>query len=318
MTLRCAILDDTSGRSLSLGDWASLGDRVRVRAIGRHLEGDALVAEVADCAVLVVIRERTPLDAATLARLPALGLVVTPGMKNAAIDLAAAARQGVVVCGTSSGSAPPAELTWALILGLCREVVAENDALRAGGPWQTTMGADLAGARLGVVGLGRIGQRVARVGAAFDMDVVAWSPNLTPEAAAAGGARWVGKDELLATSDVVTLHLRLGARSRGVVGAAELRRMKPTALLINTSRAALVDHDALLRALREGWIRGAGVDVFHQEPLAPDDPMRALPRLLATPHLGYVTEANYRGWFAQVIEDIAAWLDGAPRRVLNG
>jgi phosphoglycerate dehydrogenase-like enzyme len=239
-------------------------------------------------------------------------------MKNASVDVAAAAARGVTVCGTASRSEPPAELTWALILGLARHVLPEATTFRANGPWQSSIGSDLHGRTLGILGLGKIGVRVARVGLAFDMRVAAWSENLTEErAAAAGVSRAASKEALLEQSDVASIHLILSRRTRGLVGEAELRRMKKTACLINTSRAAIVDRGALVRALREGWIAGAGLDVFDEEPPAPDDPLRTLPNVLATPHLGYVSWDNYRTYYGEAVEDIRAFLDGSPIRVIT-
>ncbi|MCT4354745.1 D-2-hydroxyacid dehydrogenase family protein [Streptomyces sp. Je 1-79] len=319
MKPRCAVLDDYQGVALSSADWSPLADRVDVRVLREHLtDRDALVAAVGDCEILVVMRERTPLDAELLGRLPRLRLVVTSGMRNASIDLTAAAALGITVCGTASGSEPPAELTWALILGLARQVRAEAQGLREGGPWQSTVGADLAGRTLGLVGLGKIGGRVARVGLAFGMEVLAWSPNLTQERAAEHGVAYApGKRELLERADVVSLHMVLSERTRGMVGEAELRAMRPSAYLVNTSRAGLVDGEALLRALREGWIAGAGLDVFATEPLPADDPLRTLPNVLALPHLGYVTRGNYDRYFGQAVEDIEAFLAGTPIRTLG-
>ncbi|MFE3069167.1 D-2-hydroxyacid dehydrogenase family protein [Streptomyces sp. NPDC059247] len=318
MKLRCAVLDDYQGAALTSADWGPLADRVEVRVLREHLaDRDALVAAVADCEVLVVMRERTPLDAALLERLPRLRLVVTSGMRNASVDVTAARARGITVCGTASGSEPPAELTWALLLGLARHVPAEARSLRGGGPWQSTVGADLAGRTLGLVGLGKIGARVARVGLAFGMEVRAWSPNLTEERAAEHGVGYVGdRRELFAGADFVSLHLVLSERTRGLVGEPELRAMRPHAYLVNTSRAGLVDGGALLRALREGWIAGAGLDVFETEPLPLDDPLRSLPNVLALPHLGYVTEGNYGRYFGQAVEDIEAFLAGTPVREL--
>ncbi|MBT2440771.1 D-2-hydroxyacid dehydrogenase family protein [Streptomyces sp. ISL-36] len=319
MKLRCAVLDDYQGVALASADWSPLADRVDVRVLREHLtDRDALVAAVEDCEVLVVMRERTPLDGELLKRLPRLRLIVTSGMRNASIDLAASAGLGITVCGTDSSSEPPAELTWALILGLARQVRTEAQALREGGPWQSTVDMDLAGRTLGLVGLGKIGGRVARVGLAFGMDVLAWSPHLTDERAAQHGVRRAAsKSELLESADVVSLHMVLSDRTRGLIGAEELRAMRPSAYLVNTSRAGLVDREALLRALREGWIAGAGLDVFDAEPLAADDPLRTLPNVLALPHLGYVTEGNYGRYFGQAVEDIEAFLAGAPVRVLG-
>ncbi|MBR7674038.1 D-2-hydroxyacid dehydrogenase family protein [Streptomyces daliensis] len=319
MTLHCAVLDDYQGVARSLADWSSgLGDAVEVRTVREHIaDHDRLVEEIGDCEIVVIMRERTPFPEELFARLPRLRLLVTSGMRNASVDLAAADRHGVTVCGTGSGSEAPVELTWALLLGLARGLVQENTALREGGPWQSTVGADLHGKRLGLLGLGKIGGKVARVGQAFGMDVAAWSQNLTEERAADVGARRVEtKEELLETSDFVSVHLVLGDRTRGLLGAAELRRMRPTAYLVNTSRAAIVDQDALAEALRDGWIAGAGVDVFEEEPLPVDHPYRSLPNLLATPHIGYVTRRNYEGYFREAVEDIAAWLAGEPVRRL--
>ncbi|MGV9315243.1 D-2-hydroxyacid dehydrogenase family protein [Streptomyces sp. NPDC003691] len=317
--LRCAVLDDYQDVARTLADWPRLGDRVATRFLRTPLAShDAVVDAVGDCEILVVMRERTPFPAALLDRLPRLELLITSGMRNAALDLAAAARNGVTVCGTASNSEPPAELTWALILGLARGVTVENAALRAGGPWQQSLGADLHGRRLGLLGLGKIGTKVARVGAAFGMEVAAWSPRLDPARAAAEGViPCASKEELLETSDVVSVHLVLGDRSRGLIGEAELRRMRRTAFLVNTSRAGIVDQTALLRALREGWIAGAGADVFATEPLPAGDPLRTAPNFLGLPHLGYVTRRNYEGYFGQAVENIEAYLAGDPVRTLG-
>ncbi|MFI0215753.1 D-2-hydroxyacid dehydrogenase family protein [Streptomyces lydicus] len=319
MTPRCAVLDDYQGVALSMADWSPLADAVDVRTLRQPFRSeDEVVAAIGDCEIVVVMRERTPFPASLLARLPRLRLLITSGMRNAAIDLDAAARHGVTVCGTASNTEPPVELTWALILGLARNVVTENTALRAGGPWQSTLGADLHGRTLGLLGLGKIGTRVARIGLAFGMDVVAWSRNLTPERAAEAGVRATAtKEELLESSDFASVHLVLGERTRGLLGADELRRMRPTSYLINTSRAAIVDQPALLQALRENWIAGAGLDVFEQEPLPADHPLRTLPNVLALPHLGYVTRRNYEGYFQQAVEDITAFLAGTPIRQLH-
>ncbi|MFD9034408.1 D-2-hydroxyacid dehydrogenase family protein [Streptomyces sp. NPDC059567] len=319
MKLRCAVLDDYQGVALSSADWSPLADRVDVRVLREHLtDRDALVAAIEDCEIVVVMRERTPMDAELLKRLPRLRLIVTSGMRNASIDLAAAAGLGITVCGTASSSEPPAELTWALILGLARQVRTEAQALREGGPWQSTVGMDLAGRTLGLVGLGKIGGRVARIGLAFGMDVLAWSPNLTRERAAECGVTLApGKRELMERSDIVSLHMVLSDRTQGLIGEAELDAMRPSAYLVNTSRAGLVDGEALLRALREGGIAGAGLDVFATEPLAADDPLRTLPNVLALPHLGYVTEGNYARYFGQAVEDIEAYLAGTPVRTLG-
>ncbi|MEE7490138.1 hydroxyacid dehydrogenase [Methylobacterium oryzae] len=313
------MLDDYQQAALALADWARLSDRVAVSAIAQHIpDRDDLVARIAQAEILVIMRERTPFPAALLERLPRLELLVTSGMRNLAIDLAAAKARNVVVCGTESSPTPPTELTWALILGLARHVAPESGTLRAGGPWQSTIGTDLAGATLGVLGLGKIGTRVAEIGRAFGMRVMAWSPNLDEaRAAAAGVERAATKEALLEASDVVTIHLVLGDRTRGLLGSAELRRMRRDAFLVNTSRAPIVDQAALVRALEEGWIAGAGLDVFETEPLPADSPFRRLPNVLALPHLGYVSRNNYRTFFTQAVEDIEAWLAGAPIRRLG-
>ncbi|MFB8239987.1 D-2-hydroxyacid dehydrogenase family protein [Kitasatospora purpeofusca] len=319
MRLRCAVLDDFQGVATTIADWSPVADRVEVVAFREHPASVAeLVATVADFDIVVTLRERIAFPAEVFERLPRLRLLVASGMRNSVIDHAAARAHGVTVCGTASSSTPPVELTWALLLGLARGLVEESTALRSGGPWQSTVGADLAGRRLGLLGLGKIGARVARVGLAFDMDVLAWSSNLTGERAAEVGVRRAGsKEELLRESDFVSVHLALGARTRGLVGAPELALMRPDAYLVNTSRAAIVDQEALLAALAAGRIAGAAVDVFDQEPLPAGHPMRTAPRLLATPHLGYVSRDNYRRYYGEAVEDIAAFLAGAPVRVLG-
>jgi phosphoglycerate dehydrogenase-like enzyme len=314
--VRCVILDDYQGVALDLADWSSLD--LAVTSSREHVsDPDALVAMLAGVEVVVVMRERTPLRRDLLERLPALRLVVTSGMRNASIDLPACAELGITVCGTASSSTPPVELTWGLVLGLARNLLLESGELRRGGPWQSTLGADLAGATLGLLGLGKIGSRVAAVGQAFGMDVVAWSPHLTHERAAAAGARLVEREELFAGSDFLSVHLVLSDPTRGIVGAGELAAMRPTAYLVNTSRAGLVDTPALLDALDRGALAGAGLDVFDEEPLPAGHRLRDHPRVLATPHLGYVTRGNYTTYFAQAVEDIAAWRAGAPVRVLG-
>ncbi|MFG2072277.1 D-2-hydroxyacid dehydrogenase family protein [Nonomuraea maritima] len=313
--IRCAVLDDYQGVALGLADWS----RVRATSFREHFASrDDLVAAVRDCEIVVAMRERTPFPAEVFERLPNLRLLVTTGMSNASIDLEAARAHGVTVCGTGGGSASTVELTWALILGLARHLVSETTAMRTDGPWQRTVGADLHGRTLGLLGLGRIGSAVAAVGRAFGMEVLAWSQNLTLRRAFEHGARLApGLDALLAGSDVVSVHLVLGDRTRGLVGERELALMKPTAYLVNTSRAAIVDQAALLRALRERRIAGAGLDVFEEEPLPAGHEFRTLPNVLATPHLGYVSEANYATFFREAAEDITAYLDGSPLRVLT-
>ncbi|MER6422306.1 D-2-hydroxyacid dehydrogenase family protein [Streptomyces sp. NPDC001137] len=319
MRLRCAVLDDFQQVATELADWSPVADRVEVVSFAEHFDTeDALAFALTDFDIVVTLRERVPFPASLLARLPRLKLLVASGMRNSVIDHAAAEAHGVTVCGTASTSTPPVELTWALLLGLARSLVEESNSLRSGGPWQQTVGADLHGRRLGLLGLGRIGSRVARVGTAFGMHVSAWSQNLTKEYADEVGVELAAsKEELLSSSDYVSVHLALSERTRGLLGPAELALLKPTAYLVNTSRAAIVDQDALLAALHEGRIAGAGIDVFDIEPLPADHPMRTAPRLLATPHLGYVSRANYETYYREAVEDIRAFLDGAPVRRLG-
>jgi len=313
------VLDDFQDAALRSADWSPLEDRVDVVTFRDHIAGeDELAERLAGFDIVVTLRERVPFPGTLLDRLPRLKLLVASGMRNSAIDLAAAERNGVTVCGTASSSTPPVELTWALLLGLARNLVTENGALRTGGPWQSTVGADLHGRRLGVLGLGRIGGRVAQIGLAFGMRVSAWSQNLSQERAdEVGVERAPSLEDLLSGSDFLTVHLKLSDRTRGLLGPAELALLKPTAYLVNTSRAAIVDQKALLAALHEGRIAGAGLDVFDIEPLPADHPMRTAPRLLATPHLGYVTQDNYATYYRQAVEDIQAYLAGEPVRRLG-
>ena len=317
--LRCAVLDDYQRVALTSADWSVVTDRVDVHVHDRRVDDESeLAALLADCEIVVLMRERTAFPRSLIARLQKLQLIVTSGMRNAAIDVEAAHEHGVTVCGTASRSEPPAELTWALLLALARHVVEEAGSFRANGRWQNTVGVDLHGRTLGVLGLGNIGSRVARVGVAFGMRVLAWSENLTADRARAAGAELAAsKEDLLEQSDFVSIHLVLSARTRGLLGAADLRRMKPTAHLINTSRAPIVERQALIQALQEGWIAGAGLDVFEQEPPPPDDPLRSLPNVLATPHLGYVSRDNYKTYYGEAVEDIAAFVSGTPIRVLK-
>ncbi len=314
--MKVAILDDYQGVALQLADWSPVADRAEITVFTDHLaDPDDVVARLAPFDVVFVMRERTPLPREVLARLPRLRMIASNGKVNAAIDMAAAQQQGIEVSGSGGTAAGTVEMTWALILSAARGLPAENASLRSGG-WQTGVGTELAGRTLGVLGLGRIGSRVARVGAAFGMDVIAWSQNLTADAAEAAGARWVDRDTLLETADVVSIHLRLSDRTRGLVGADELARMKPTALLVNTSRGPIVDEAALVSALRADRLGGAGLDVFDTEPLPADHPLRRLDNVVATPHIGYVTDRQYRRFFADAVAAISDWLDrnsGAAR-----
>ena len=319
MTLRCAVLDDFQKVATTMADWTSLRDRVEVVSFPGHFASeDELAAALTGFDIVVTLRERVAFPASLLARLPRLKLLIASGMRNTVIDFAAARTQGITVCGTASSGTPPVELTWALLLGLARSIVPESDALRSGGPWQSTVGADLAGQRLGILGLGKIGSKVAKVALAFGMEVTAWSQNLTKERADEAGATLAPSlSDALATSDFVTVHLALSDRSRGLLGARELALLKPSAYLINTSRAAIVDQSALIDTLRAGRIAGAALDVYDTEPLPADHELRALPRLLATPHLGYVSEQNYRTYYTQAVENIEAYLKGAPVRRMD-
>jgi phosphoglycerate dehydrogenase-like enzyme len=315
VTVRIAVLDDYQGVALRHGPWTELAG-AEVTLLREHLpDPGELARRLQGFEVLVAMRERTQLTRDVLAELPELRLLVTTGMQNSAVDMAAAAEFGITVCGTQSDASGPAELTWGLILGLARHLVAEDASVRRGG-WQQTVGRGLRGRTLGVIGAGRIGGRVARVGRAFDMRVLAWSQNLTAERAAEAGADLVAKEELLRSSDVVSLHLRLSERTRGIIGAPDLALMRPSAVLVNTSRGALVDEQALLLALRDGTIAGAGLDTYWDEPLPSGHPISALPNTLLSPHLGYVTDSTYDVFYGQAVEDVAAFLAGAPVRVL--
>jgi phosphoglycerate dehydrogenase-like enzyme len=316
--LRCLSLDDYQDVTRKFGHWNSIADKVELHVLTDHIEGrDAVAAALADAEIVIAMRERTPFDRALFERLPKLKLLVTTGMRNVAIDMKAATERDVTVCGTGLAPSPTAELTWGLIQALLRHLPAEHENLRRGGKWQLTVGRELAGARLGIIGLGRLGSRVARVGLAFDMKVSAWSKNLTSERCAEIGVAHAGSlDELLRTSDIVTVHLVLSDRTRGLLGARELGLMKPTALLINTSRGPIVDEAALIAAMKERRIAGAGLDVFDREPLPPGHAFRTLDNVVATPHLGYVTEETYRICYGEAVENIAAWLAGKPIRVI--
>jgi phosphoglycerate dehydrogenase-like enzyme len=315
---RVAILDDYQGVALRMADWSPLAPRCQVQVFRDHLDDiEALVERLRDFEIITCMRERTPFPRALLARLPHLRLLVTTGMRNAAIDLAAATDLGILVCGTAGGpEAPPAELTWGLILALVRHIPAEDAAVRAG-HWGIAMGMSLENKVLGILGLGRLGSRVARVGVAFGMSVIAWSQNLTAERAAQSGARLVSKDELFRRADILSIHVQLSDRTRGLVGAQELRSMKPTAYLINTARGPIVDEAALIEALQTGVIAGAGLDVFDQEPLPPGHPLTKLDNTLLVPHIGYVTTEQYQVRYRETVENVVGYLEGVPLRALN-
>ena len=314
--MRIAVLDDYQNVAREMADWASLGADCEVVSFQDHLrDNDAIARRLHDFEIIVAMRERTPFPRALLEKLPRLRLLVTTGMRNASIDLAAARERGVVVCGTPGASGTTGELTWGLIHALFRQIPREDRLVREG-RWQTSVGLGLAGKTLGILGLGTIGSQVAKVGTAFNMEVIAWSQNLDAERASRAGARRVERDELLARSDVVTVHLVLSERTRGLIGERELARMKPTAFLVNTSRGPIVDEAALAAALKKGTIAGAGIDVYDNEPIAPDHPLLSAPNTVLTPHLGYVTREGYSAYFRGAVEDIAAWRRGAPTRVL--
>ncbi len=314
---RIAVLDDYQSVAAQFTDWTTLPEPADVVEFHDFVDGeDALVARLEPFDVVVAMRERTAFPRSVLERLPNLKLLVTTGRRNKSIDIEAANELGVTVCGTGILPNGTAELTWGLILAVTRHIPQEDASVRAGG-WQQTIGGDLAGARLGVVGLGGQGSQVARIGLAFGMDVVAWSQNLTDERAAEHGVRRVEREELFATSDVVTVHLLWSKRTRGLIGADDFDRMKPTAIFINTSRGPIVQTAALAEALHQGRIAGAGLDVYDQEPLPADDPIRSLPRTVLTPHLGYVTRNTYEVFYGEAVEDVAAWMRGAPVRQLG-
>jgi len=328
--MRVAILDDYQQVALASADWSAVREIAEIHVFAQHIaRTEALVSALEPYDVVVAMRERTPFDAERLSRLPRLRLLVTTGMGNAAIDLAAAAERGITVCGTGGVGSTTAELTWGLILALVRHIPEEDRrlkmaggaggaALADSGAWQQTVGTGLDGKRLGVVGLGHLGQRVAEIGRAFGMKVSAWSQNLDPEHAKKVHAKAVSKQTLFATSDVVTVHYKLSPRSVGLIGEAELALMKPTAYLVNTSRGPIVDSAALLAALRSGSIAGAALDVYDVEPLPLSSPLRSAPNVVLTPHLGYVTEESYRVFYGEAAEDIVAFAQGAPVRVLSG
>lgn len=307
--MKVAVLDDYQQVAHGYADWSGLD----VDFVGEHLTG---TERLSGREVVVAMRERMPFTRDVLASLPELTLLITTGMRNASIDLAAAADLGVTVCGTRGLRTPTSELTWAMILGLIRPVGEYDATVRSGG-WQRTVGGDLAGRTLGLVGLGNQGGAVGAVARAFGMDVIAWSPHLTEDRAAERGARLVTKEALFATADIVSLHLVLGAGTRGIVGEPELRAMRPDAYLVNTARAMLIDQQALRKAVEGRWLAGVALDVFDVEPLPADHWLRTAPGTLLSPHMGYVSDANYRLFFGDVVEDIVAYRAGAPVRVLT-
>jgi phosphoglycerate dehydrogenase-like enzyme len=327
--MRVAILDDYQQVALASADWSAVRELAEITVFTEHIaRTEALVRVLEPFSVVVAMRERTAFDAERLGRLENLRLLVTTGQANASIDLAAAGARRITVCGTDGSATATAELTWGLILALARHIPEEDHRMKAagraggaalsvGGGWQRTVGTGLAGQRLGVVGLGYQGRKVAKIGRAFGMELLAWSQNLDPERARKAHAKAVSKEELFSSSDVVTVHYKLGPRSVGLVGAAELALMKPSAFLVNTSRGPIVDGAALLAALRSGSIAGAALDVYDTEPLPLSDPLRTAPNVILTPHLGYVTDDSYRVFYTDAAEDIVAFAKGEPVRVLT-
>ena len=306
---KIAILDDYQNVALESADWSVLRDRADIAVFRNHLaEPEALIERLLPFDVVCVMRERTPLLRNVIERLPNLKLIASTGSANASIDMAAAGDRGIAVAHTGYRSDPTIELTWALILTSARNIVTESNSVRSGG-WQQTVGTDLRGKTLGLLGLGRIGSQVARVGSAFGMKLVAWSQNLTSEVAQAAGATLVSKDQLFEQADVLTIHLVLSGRTRGLVGAAELGKMKPTARLINASRGPIVDEQALISALKNKQIAGAAVDVFDIEPLPASHQFRTLANVLATPHIGYVSDGLYKTFYEDAVSNIRKWLD---------
>lgn len=314
---RLAIIDDYENAAANAADWATIRDQIEVTVFGDHLETESDIAErLRPFDAVVIMRERTAFRRTLLDRLPNLELLITSGKRNASIDVAAARRRGIIVCGTPILPYPAAEHTWALILALAKRIPADDRRMRTG-QWGADVNIGLNGKSLGIVGLGKLGAQVARVGLAFGMKVAAWSENLTREHCAEVGIDYASKENLLADADFVTIHLVLGERSRSLIGADEIALMKPTAYLINTSRGPIVDEKALVAALESHSIAGAGIDVYDVEPLPPSHPLRSLPNTVLTPHQGYVTRENFEIFFGTAIDNLRAWLAGAPINVLD-
>jgi len=314
--MRCAILDDYQNVALKMADWSAISKTVEIKVFNQWIPTAQVPAALKGFEIVCAMRERTRFPKQVLEALPDLRLLISTGMRNAAIDVQAANERGVVVCGTGGSGNPTAGIAIGLMLELTRHIGYENARLKAGAPWQTTIGIDLEGKTLGVVGLGKLGTRVANIAKAFGMNVIAWSQNLTPEKCQEAGVTYASKEDLFRTADIVSIHLMLSDRSRGLIGAKDLALMKPTAYLINTARAAIVDQAALLAVLTERRIAGAGLDVFETEPLPLDSPLRALDNVVITPHLGYVSVQAYEVYFREIVEDIRAFLDGKPMRVI--
>ena len=315
--LRCAILDDYFDITLKLADWSKIADRVDVTVFNQPFaSSEAAASALKDFEIICVMRERTPFPRSLFAALPKLKLLITSGMRNAAIDVEAAKEQGVVFCGTQWNRDPTSALTMGLILELTRSIGRENARMHAGEPLQKFIGLEIEGRTLGIIGLGKLGAKVAGLAKAFGMNVIAWSPNLTAERCKEVGVGYATKEELFTNADIITIHVVLSDRSRGLVGRADLARMKPSAFLVNTSRGPIVDETALLETLQQKKIAGAAIDVFSVEPLPTDHPFRKLDNLVLTPHLGYVTEEGFRAHYTQMVEGIGGWLKGEPVRRL--
>ncbi len=316
--VKAAILDDYQNAAMGFADWSPISKDVDIKAFNQPFASqDEAIKALQGFQIIAGMRERTPFPRAVIEALPDLKLLITTGAKNNSFDIKAASERGITVCGTGSVGSPTTGIAFGLMLELTRRIGYEHARMKAGAPLQSTIGPDLGGMTLGILGLGKLGQRSAAVAKAFGMKTIAWSPNLTPERAAAGGAEYVAKEDLFAKADIVTIHIVLSDRSRGLITAADLGRMKRSAFLINTSRGPIVEEKALIAALQSGKIAGAGLDVFDHEPLPLDHPYRKMDNVVITPHLGYVSTQNYGRYFADIVEDIRAWLDGKPVRVIS-
>jgi phosphoglycerate dehydrogenase-like enzyme len=323
--MRLSILDDYQGVALDMADWSALKGRGIEIAVERFpfADEDDVVRSLADSEIVCAMRERTPFPKRVVNRLPKLKLLITTGMRNASFDMAALKERGVTVCGTGGpigapgggGNEDTAELAWGLILGAARRIAEDHAFMRQGG-WQTRIGHRVAGKTIGLLGLGRLGSAVARVGLAFGMKAIAWSQNLTAEKAGEQGVERVEKDELFRRADILSVHLVLSDRSRGLVGKREIGLMKPSAILVNTSRGPICDTEAVIEALKAGRLAYAGFDVYDQEPLPINHPLRQAPNVILTPHIGYVTDENYHSSYPQIVEDVVAFLDGKPVRTI--
>ena len=318
MKYRCAILDDYQNVALSYADWSKLAGDVEVKVFNQPFKNKEEVHRALQgFQIIAMMRERTAFLRDTIEALPDLKLLITTGAGNKSIDLTAAAERGVTVAGTGTFGNPTTGIAFGLILELTRRIGFENARMKAGAPWQVTVGHDIEGMTLGIIGLGKLGRRMANVAKAFGMKVIAWSPNLTPEKCKEAGVDYASKEDLLRKADIVTIHVQLGDRSRGLLGAKDLALMKPTAYLINTSRGPIVDEKALIAALTDGRIGGAGLDVFDVEPLPVDHPFRKLDNVVLTPHLGYVSIENYKVYYPDIVANIRAFVDGKPVKVIT-